>query len=175
MNEKIKMTKPHQRPLQKVCIVSAKGNLEDVYTALHLAKGAILEGIEVKMLFSSFGIDALVKRKMKYAKMPFTSIGNPALRFKNGMRIQNWLSVLPGFHSVLSKRLKSILHKNNIPEVNEFLEMITAGGGEIYACKLTMDMFGLKTDDLSEQVKAVISLSEFYEKAGGDGSQFIVV
>ncbi len=29
----------------------------------------------------------------------------------------------------------------DMPTVDEFLEMITAGGGEIYACKLAIDVF----------------------------------
>jgi peroxiredoxin family protein len=51
--------------------------------------------------------------------------------------------------------------------------MITAGGGEIYACKLAMDMFKLKKEDLSEHVKGVLTVGEFYEMAGGEGAQII--
>ena len=41
--------------------------------------------------------------------------------------------------------MKSQMDKLDIPPVEEFLEMIAAGGGEIYACKLAMDMFKLKS------------------------------
>jgi len=36
----------------------------------------------------------------------------------------------------------------DMPPVDEFLEMITAGGGMIYACKLAVDMFKLEKEDL---------------------------
>ncbi len=51
--------------------------------------------------------------------------------------------------------------------------LITAGGEEIYACKPAMDMFKLTKDDLSEQVKDVLTVGEFYALAGGEDSQII--
>ena len=53
------------------------------------------------------------------------------------------------------------------------MDLITAGGGEIYACKLAMDMFKLKREDLCEYVSGVLTIGEFYEMAGGEGTQII--
>ena len=49
-------------PLKKVCIICSKGSLESVYPALVLANGALLEGIEVKLFFTFFGLDAINKK-----------------------------------------------------------------------------------------------------------------
>ncbi|MGQ9819508.1 MAG: hypothetical protein ACUVQ1_06245 [Candidatus Kapaibacteriales bacterium] len=38
-----------QYPLKKVCIICAKGPLEDVYATLVLANGSVMEGIETKV------------------------------------------------------------------------------------------------------------------------------
>ena len=40
--------------------------------------------------------------------------------------------------------------------------MITAGGGELYTCKLAMDMFMLTKDDLYEGVLDVLTIGHFY-------------
>ena len=69
--------------------------------------------------------------------------------------------------------MRSQMEKLDIPPVDEFLEMITAGGGEIYACKLAMDMFKLTKEDLSELVKDVLTVGDFYALAGGEDSQII--
>jgi peroxiredoxin family protein len=53
------------------------------------------------------------------------------------------------------------------------MDMITAGGGEIYACKLATDMFKLEMKDLSEHVKDIITIGQFYELADGDRTQII--
>ena len=57
--------------------------------------------------------------------------------------------------------------------VDEFIEMIVAGGGELYACKLAYDMFKLKREDLDENVLDVITVGQLYEMSGGEGTQII--
>jgi peroxiredoxin family protein len=51
--------------------------------------------------------------------------------------------------------------------VREFIEMIHDAGGQLYACKATVDMFHLTMKDFCPQVKAVISVGQFYEMAAG--------
>ena len=83
------------------------------------------------------------------------------------------LGVLPGVEAGVSAMMKSQMEQLDIPPVDEFMELITAGGGEIYACKLAMDMFKLKREDLCEHVSGVLTIGEFYEMAGGEGTQII--
>ena len=47
------------------------------------------------------------------------------------------------------------------------LQLVADSGVQLYACKATVDMFGLTMDDFVPQVDAIISVGEFYEKAGG--------
>jgi peroxiredoxin family protein len=74
-----------------------------------------------------------------------------------------------GMDAITKKRMDKL----DIPPVSEFLDLITAGGGKIYACKTAADMFKLKMKDLSEHVIGIITIGEFYELAGGEGSQII--
>ncbi len=60
-----------------------------------------------------------------------------------------------------------------VPPVDEFLDMITAGGGEVYACKMAADMFKLSMDDLCEHVKDIITVGDLYAMSGGEGTQII--
>ena len=55
----------------------------------------------------------------------------------------------------------------DIPPVREFIEMIHDAGGELYACKATVDMFHLEKKDFCPQVEDIISVGEFYEKSAG--------
>ncbi|MCK7536339.1 MAG: DsrE/DsrF/DrsH-like family protein [Marinilabiliales bacterium] len=75
---------------------------------------------------------------------------------------------------VSSAMMRGQMEKNLIfQELDEFLDMITAGGGEIYACKFAVDMFKLKKEDLSDHVIDIITIGDFYNMAGGEGSQII--
>jgi peroxiredoxin family protein len=157
--------------LKKVSIICAKGNLEDVYAALVMANGAVMEGMEAKLFFTFFGLDAITKKRMK--KLHTATVGNPAMRMPGGLPFPTLLGSLPGVEAGVSAMMRKQMDDLDIPPVDEFLEMITAGGGEIYACKLAMDMFKLKKEDLWEDVKAVLTVGEFYEMSGGENSQII--
>ena len=59
------------------------------------------------------------------------------------------------------------MEKIDIPPMPEFIELVHDSGVHLYACKATVDMFGLTMDDFVPQVEDIISVGEFYEKAAG--------
>jgi len=157
--------------IKKVNIICAKGAIEDVYATLVMGNGAVMEGIETNIFFTFFGLDAIVKNRMD--KLHTGVIGNPALRLPGGARMPSLLGVIPGMESFTSWMMLKEMDKLDIPPVSEFMDLITAGGGKIYACKLAMDMFKFKKEDLSEHVSGILTIGEFYAHAGGEGSQII--
>jgi peroxiredoxin family protein len=158
-------------PIKKVNLICAKGAIEDVYATLVLGNGAVMEGIETNIFFTFFGLDAIVKSRMD--KLHTAVVGNPALRLPGGMRMPTLLGVIPGMESLTSGMMKSQMEKLDIPPVSEFFDLITAGGGKIYACRLAMDMFKFTREDLCEHVIDILTVGEFYALAGGEGSQII--
>lgn len=167
------MSTANEYPLKKVCIICAKGSIEDVYAALIMANGAVMEGLEAKLFFTFFGLDAITKKQMNSLKT--STVGNPAMRMPGGLPFPTILGMLPGVEAGVSAMMKSQMEALDIPQVKEFLEMIVAGGGEIFACKLAADMFKLKKEDLCEEVVDIITVGKFYEMAGGQGTQIIFV
>jgi len=164
-------TQKDEKPLKKVCIICAKGSIEDVYATLVLANGAVMEGIETKLFFTFFGLDAITRKRMN--KLHTSTVGNPAMRMPGGLPFPTLLGIQPGVESGDSAMMKNQMAKLDIPPVDEFLDMIVAGGGEIYACKLASDMFKIKKEDLSEHVKDILTVGDFYALAGGDNTQII--
>lgn len=45
--------------------------------------------------------------------------------------------------------------------------MIHDAGAKLYACKATVDMFGLKMEDFCDQVEKVLTVGEFYDISAG--------
>jgi peroxiredoxin family protein len=157
--------------IKKVSLICAKGSIEDVYATLIMGNGAVMEGLEANLFFTFFGMDAITKKRMD--KLHTGVVGNPALRLPGGMRMPTLLGIIPGMEAFTSWMMKGQMEKLDIPPVSEFLDLITAGGGKIYACKTAADMFKLKMEDLSEHVSRILTVGEFYELAGGEGSQII--
>ncbi|HRQ29603.1 MAG TPA: DsrE/DsrF/DrsH-like family protein [Saprospiraceae bacterium] len=159
--------------IHKICIICSKSGIEDVYSALILANGAVMEGMEANLFFTFFGLDAITKKRMKRLKTP--AIGNPSLRFLNGLPFPSFLGFLPGVEAIISGSMHRRLEKKGIPGTEEFLQMITAGGGKLYACKLAMELFKLKKADLSDEIAGIITVGEFYEQCSGDRTQIIYI
>jgi len=147
------------KTIEKVAIVCSKGSLEGIYPALIMANGARMEGIEVDLFFTFFGMDAI--RKDRQAKIKVATVGNP------GMHMPTLLGALPGFASLATRMMSRQMEKLDIPPIPEYVEMIADSGAGIYACKASVDMFGLTKEDLIPQVTGIATVGEFYELAAG--------
>ena len=146
-------------PIQRVSIVVSHGSLEGVYPGLIMANGARMEGIEVSLFFTFFGMDAIISKRMDHLKV--ATVGNP------GMHMPTLLGALPGMSAFATSMMKKEMEKIDIPPVGEFLTMIHDAGGEVYACRASVDMFHLKREDFCAELDGIISVGQFYEKAAG--------
>ncbi len=155
--------------VKKVLIICSKGKIEDVYAALVMANGALMEGMEAKMFFTFFGLEAITKKNADH--LHTATVGNPA--FMPSM--PTMVAGLPGFEAFASYMMKKEMDRLDMPHVTEFLQMIDASGGEIYACKLAADMFHLKKEDLLPEVKGIITVGDMYALADGEGTQIIFI
>jgi peroxiredoxin family protein len=145
--------------IEKVSIVISKGSLEGIYPGLIMANGARMEGIEADLFFTFFGLDAI--RKDRFGKIKVATVGNP------GMHLPTWLGAIPGMSWLATKLMGRQMEKIDIPPIPEFIELLGDSGARLYACKATVDMFGLTLEDFVPQVEDVISVGEFYEKSAG--------
>ena len=153
------ITETEPKTIEKVAIVVSKGSLEGIYPGLIMANGARMEGIEADLFFTFFGLDAI--RKDRNEKIKVATVGNP------GMHLPTWIGAIPGFSAIATRMMKRQRGKTDIPPIPEFVEIVHDSGVRLYACKATVDMFGLTKDDFVPQVAEIISVGEFYEKAAG--------
>ena len=147
------------KTIEKVSIVVSKGSLEGIYPGLIMANGARMEGIEANVFFTFFGLDAI--RKSRIGKIKVATVGNP------GMHMPTLLGALPGMSAFATWMMQRQMEKLDIPPIPEFIELVADSGAGLYACKASVDMFGLAEEDFVPQVARVITVGEFYELAAG--------
>ena len=147
------------KTIEKVAIVISKGSLEGIYPGLIMANGARMDGIEADLFFTFFGLDAI--RKDRLEKIKVATVGNP------GMHMATWLGAIPGVSALATRMMQRQMEKIDIPPIPEFIELVADSGVHLYACKASVDMFGLRMEDFVPQVEEIISVGEFYEKAAG--------
>jgi peroxiredoxin family protein len=155
------------KKVKKMMLILSKATLDNVYACFILANGARMEGIESEIFFTFFGLEAIQKEKLDHLKV--ATVGNPA------MHIPTMLGGLPGMEAVATKMMKNKIEDLDIPPIGEFLEILTASGTKLWACKLAMDMFGLKRDDLYEDVDDVLTVGDFYARAEGEGTHLMFI
>jgi peroxiredoxin family protein len=153
--------------IKKMMIIVSKGTLENVYAAFILANGARMEGIEAEMFFTFFGLEAIHKKKLQ--RLHVATVGNPS------MHMPTMLGGLPGMEYLATSMMKKEMEKVDMPEVDEFLDILKASGVKIWACKLAVEMFHYKKEDLIDDVDGIITVGDFYNKAAGLGSHMLFI
>ncbi len=157
--EQPQLDEAEPKTIEKVSIVISKGSLEGIYPSLIMANGARMDGIEADLFFTFFGLDAI--RKDRIEKIKVATVGNP------GLHTPTLLGALPGFSALATKMMQRQMEKIDLPPIPEFIELVADSGVHLYACKASVDMFGLTMEDFVPQVEDIISVGEFYEKAAG--------
>lgn len=153
--------------IRKMMIILSKATLENVYAAFVLANGARMEGIEAEMFFTFFGLEAVHKKKLQ--NLHVATVGNPA------MHIPTMIGGLPGMEALATSMMKKEMDKIDMPGVEEFLEILSDSGVRMWACRLAMDMFHYKKEDLFEGVEEVITVGDFYKKSEGAGTHMLFI
>lgn len=167
MQNPVVTKKEDKKPIKKMMLILSKATIDNVYACFILANGARMEGIESEIFFTFFGLEAIQKKKLEHLHV--ATVGNP------GMHIPTMLGGLPGMEALASKMMKAEMEKLDIPPVGEFLEILSASGTKLWACKLAMDMFKLDESNLIDDLDGVLTVGDFYERAQGDSVQLLFI
>ena len=153
--------------IKKMMIILSKASLENVYAAFVLANGARMEGIQAEIFFTFFGLEAIHKNKLEH--LHTATVGNPA------MHIPTLIGGLPGMEAFATSMMKKEMEKLDIPGVKEFLEIMNASGVKLWACRLAMDMFHFKKEDMIDELDGVLTVGDFYKQGSGEGTHMLFI
>ncbi|HET9442535.1 MAG TPA: DsrE/DsrF/DrsH-like family protein, partial [Acidimicrobiales bacterium] len=105
------------------------------------------------------GLDVIHKARHEHIKL--ATVGNP------GLHVPTMLGGLPGVSLVMTRYMSHKMEELDIPSIPEFVEMIADTGAGLYACKASVDLFGMEKNDFIPQVQDIITVGEFYAIAAG--------
>lgn len=151
LSRKIKAveTKVHEVDLKtkknRVAIIASKGTLDMAYPPLLLATGARSMGIEASIFFTLYGVNILKKG----VNLKVAPLANPAMP----MPVPNLLGALPGMTAMASVMMKGMFKKQQVPTVQELLDMARETGVKLVACQMTLDVLGMKQKNLVEGIE----------------------
>ena len=150
----------------KITIVAWDGHLDRVWPTLILSTTAAASGMEVSVFFTFWGLFALVKpEKRSTGKEWMTralSVMNPAALKRAKLSRYNFAGMGPWMLSKVAEEYKT-------PHPTELLELAREMGVRLLPCQMTMDLMGVKLEDLidgvEEPIGAATALLEMKESA----------
>jgi peroxiredoxin family protein len=136
-----------QESSKRLAIIASHGTLDAAYPPLILATAAMAMEMEATIFFTFFGLEILKKGNADQLKV--APIGNPAMP----VAVPNIIGMLPGMTSVATGMMNGWMKKANVAKLSELLEMALEGGVCLIACQMTMDVMGIKKEDLIDGVE----------------------
>ena len=132
----------------KVAIIASKGTLDMAYPPLILAAAAAAMGEDVEIFFTFYGLD--IVKKGGAAHLQVSPIANPAMP----VPMPNIIGMLPGMTPMATWMMKKqFFAKHNVAPLDELLQQCVDLGVKLIACQMTMDVMGIKAEDLIEGVE----------------------
>jgi len=113
----------------KATIIVHSGDMDKLYSALIIANGALSMGMEASLYFTFWGLERLKKGGLE--KGPLSKM--------NLLGIGKWM---------VKRRMKKVRMASLEKLLQDFKEL----GGKIIACEMTMEIMGVKLEDLRQDL-----------------------
>ncbi|HHX64488.1 MAG TPA: NAD(FAD)-dependent dehydrogenase [Chloroflexi bacterium] len=114
---------------ERATIVVQSGDMDRLYSALIISNGALAMGMEVSLFFTFWGLERLKKgalEKGPLSRMHFLGLGK-------------WM-------------VRRRMRRARVASLEKLLADFKELGGKIIACDMTMDIMGIKREDLREDL-----------------------
>jgi peroxiredoxin family protein len=152
---------------KRIALVASKGNMDMAYPPLIMASTAAAMDWEGAIFFTFYGLDIINKKKLPNLKVP--SLANPAMP----VPVPNIIGALPGMTAMATAMMKSWIKKANVATIPELIDVCRESGIHLFGCQMTMDLMGIKREDLIDGTE-VCGAANFLEYAAeADVSLFV--
>jgi peroxiredoxin family protein len=129
---------------KRLAMIASHGTVDAAYPPFILATAAAAMDMEVAIFFTFFGLQILKKGKID--KLKVAPIANPAMP----VPMPNIIGMLPGMTAAATAMMNSWMKKAKVAKLSELLEMSKEMGVRLIGCQMTMDVMGIKKEELIE-------------------------
>ncbi|MFQ5644605.1 MAG: DsrE/DsrF/DrsH-like family protein [Thiogranum sp.] len=137
-----------------ISIIATKGTLDWAYPPFILASTAAALGWDSSIFFTFYGL-LLLKKEINVDVSP---LGNPAMPMKMPFGPQWFQSIewpmpnllmggVPGFEKVATGLMKKTFKNKGVATVDELRELCIEADVKMYACQMTVDVFGFEQSE----------------------------
>ena len=114
---------------EKATIVVHSGDMDKLYSALIIANGALSMGMDASLYFTFWGLERLKKGGLERGR----------LSRMNLFGLGKWM---------VMRRMKKV----NMASLERLIQDFKELGGKIIACEMTMEIMGIRPEDLRQDL-----------------------
>lgn len=142
-------------------LICFSDNLDRAIATFILANGAAATGGKVSIFFTFWGLNVIKKKHGPVVKKTFTEkmFARMLPKSSDGLSLSKMNMMGMG-----SKMIRGIMKKKNIDSLESLIQQAMANGVEFIACQMTMDMMGIKKEELLDGV-TVGGVASYMQKA----------
>ena len=142
----------------RLAIVVSKGTLDMAYPPFILATAAAAMDMECMLFFTFWGLDIIHRQKIDSLEVSIAA--NPGVP-----TMAKIAGVVPGGTKMVSSMMKGQFAKSNVMTIREFVSTANEMGVHLVACQMSMDVLGVKREDLIPEVEDVVGAATFLDFA----------
>lgn len=131
-------------------MVVFSGDLDKAIASFIIANGAAAMGKKVTMFFTFWGINILRKNQDVSVKKTFIEKMFGKMMPKGSEKLKLSQMNMAG---IGPKMIRGIMKNKNVESLETLMKSAIAGGVEIVACQMSMDLLGFKQEELIDGVK----------------------
>lgn len=132
---------------QSMTIVAWSGDLDKIWPTLILGSTGAAYGMETTIFFTFWGLFPLVRDDVKVTG---NNAMTKALSRMNPPGVSNMKLSKLQMGGAGSRMMKKLAKDNKVASPKELLEMCTELGVNLWPCEMTMELMGLRQDQLIE-------------------------
>lgn len=134
----------------KKTMVVFSGDLDKALASFIIANGAVAMGKKVTMFFTFWGLNILRKPKKVSVKKSLLESMFGLIMPRGSKKLK--LSKM-NMMGIGGKMIRKIMKNKNISSLEDLIKSAMDSGVEIVACSMTMDLMGLKQEELIDGIK----------------------
>lgn len=146
----------------RVSIIVFSGDLDKCLAAFIIGTGAAASGMEVDMFFTFWGLSVLRKKGVKVK-------GKSFIEKMFGMMLPKGADNLAlskmNMLGIGTNMMKDVMKKKKVASLPELIDIARQLGVNLYACEMSMNVMGLKREELIDGLKGVVGVASYLENA----------
>ena len=159
-------------PENKISMVVFSGDLDKVLASFVIATGASAMGMDVVMFFTFWGTPVLRDKNKRVGGKDIMGKMFGTMLPAGTSQVKLSKMNMGGMGTAM---MKSLMTKKNVASLEQMIEMAAEFDVKIYICEMSMDLMGMKHEEMIDYPGVEIAgVAKFLEEAGNSKVQLFI-